>query len=269
MQANSVSIRRGVTWALEGFTLLRRAPVPLIMIGMLYLCALFLSMIVPLLGQLLPLFLTPILSVGLMHAARMVDERRAPAVGKLYSVLLAGFRFTDRRRRAGLLLLGAINVAAVLGAMACSRLADGGIFFELLTGQLGAADPKLKDPSLRWGALVFSLLYLPSQMALWYAPALTAWEGISPLKSLFFSLVAMMRNKAAFLGYGAAWLAAIMVISLALQLLFLLIGGSGMTVMALISPLLFSAIYCSFWPSYRDVFSRDAAGAAPLPAASV
>ena len=31
---------------------------------------------------------------------------------------------------------------------------------------------------------MFGLLYMPSQMALWYAPALTAWEGIAPLKSL-------------------------------------------------------------------------------------
>ena len=255
MQANTVSIRRGVTWALEGFTLLRRAPVPLIMIGMLYLCALFLTMVVPLLGQLLPLFLTPVLSVGLMHGARLVDSNRIPPVGTLYAVLLSGLRNIESRRRNGLLALGMINVVAVVGAMYCSRLADGGIFFDLLSGQLSAQDPKLKDPSLRWGALVFGLLYMPSQMALWYAPALTAWEGITPLKSLFFSFIAVMRNKAAFLGYGAAWLAAIMIISIALQLLFLLIGGSGLTVMALISPLLFSAVYCSFWPSYRDVFT--------------
>jgi hypothetical protein len=48
-------------------------------------------------------------------------------------------------------------------------------------------------------------LYLPLSLLFWHAPALVHWHGVPPLKSLFFSLVACMRNFKAFTLFGLAW----------------------------------------------------------------
>jgi hypothetical protein len=55
-------------------------------------------------------------------------------------------------------------------------------------------------------------------LAFWYAPALVHWYGVTPAKSLFFSVVAVLRNARAFLVYGLLWTA----LSLGVGLLMML-----------------------------------------------
>ena len=47
-------------------------------------------------------------------------------------------------------------------------------------------------------------LHTPLFLMFWHAPALVHWHGVSPVKSLFFSVVACLRNFGAFLIYGMA-----------------------------------------------------------------
>jgi hypothetical protein len=101
---------------------------------------------------------------------------------------------------------------------------------------------------------VFILLYLPVQMAMWYAPIFVGWHRVSPGKALFFSLVAVWRNKYAFVIYGLGWVVVAIALSMAVQLLRTVLPEGAMPI--LMSPLslaMLGALYCSFWPSYRDV----------------
>ena len=132
-----------------------------------------------------------------------------------------------------------------------------------------ADDPGVSEASLVYAALVFVLVYTPVQMALWYAPLLTAWHRVPPLKALFFSFVAVMRNKGAFAIYALGWFALAFVASLGIRVLDAAFGDTPVLLSMLISPLsllLITAVYCSFWATYRDAVADDVVGAFRDPA---
>jgi uncharacterized membrane protein len=251
MQISTLPASTGRRWALEGFSLLRRFPMQLLALTFLYLLILMLSTLLPLVGPFAPMLLTPLFAIGMMHAVRSVDQGRAPTPRMLF----AGFSDASGRAWQPLLLLGLANVASTLAALAVASLADGGTLLQIATGTARAEDPALREGSLVWAALMFLVFYLPVQAALWYAPMFVAWHRVSPLKAMFFSLIAVLRNKGAFIAYLLTWFVVALVASLTVQLLKMLLGGSPLLVSLVLSPLsllVLTALYCSFWPSYRD-----------------
>jgi hypothetical protein len=210
-----------------------------------------LSVVIPLVGAVSPLVLTPALMVGLMHAVRSAEAGRMPSPGLLF----AGFRDAGGTAWRPLLVLGGFNAAATLAALALAALADGGTLMRLATGQAGADEVGADESSMLYAAVVFVLVYTPIQMAMWYAPLFAAWHKVPPAKALFFSFFAVWRNKWAFLVFGAGWFAVAFLASLAVRLLDSLLGDSPVLLSMLLSPLslvLITAVYCSFWASYRD-----------------
>jgi hypothetical protein len=265
MQINSLRATIGWRWVRDGFRLLKRQPIALLAIVFLNLILLSLSVLIPLLGSIAPLVLTPALMVGLMHAMRAADAGRMPSPGLLF----AGFRDAGGTAWRPLLVLGAFNAAATLVALGLAALADGGTLMKLATGQAHADDPGVSEASLVYAALVFVLVYTPVQMALWYAPLLTAWHRVPPLKALFFSFVAVLRNKGAFAIYALSWFALAFVASLGIRVLDAAFGDTPVLLSMLISPLsllLITAVYCSFWATYRDAVADDVVGAFRDPA---
>lgn len=251
MQINPLRAATGWRWVRDGFSLLRRQPIALLAITFLNLMLLSLSVVIPLVGAVSPLVLTPALMVGLMHAVRSAEAGRMPSPGLLF----AGFRDAGGTAWRPLLVLGGFNAAATLAALALATLADGGTLMRLATGQAGADEVGADDSSMLYAAIVFVLVYTPIQMAMWYAPLFAAWHKVPPAKALFFSFFAVWRNKWAFLVFGAGWFAVAFLASLAVRLLDSLLGDSPVLLSMLLSPLslvLITAVYCSFWASYRD-----------------
>lgn len=256
MQVNRVAASAGLGWVHEGFRLFWRHPVPMMAITMLYMLTLILGTIVPVLGAFVPLVLTPVLTVGFMQAVRAVDESRQPTPGMLFQ----GFGGRQRPALRPLLTLGAINAASTVLALGAAALADGGVLFGLATGGLPADDPRLATASLPLAIAAFLLVYTPAQMALWYSPMFIAWHGLPVAKSLFFSLAAVTRNKWAFLQYGLGWVIVALAASLLVTLARIVTNASPMALSLILSPLslvILTAVYCSFWPSYRDAVAAD------------
>jgi uncharacterized membrane protein len=251
MQIDSLPASTGRRWVADGFRLLRRQPVPLLALTFLYLLVLMLTTILPLVGPFAPMLVTPVLAVGVMHAVRAADQGQLPTP----QMLFAGLRGGAAGAWKPLLLLGLVNVVSTLAALAIASLVDGGTLLRIATGQVTGDDPGLQEPSLLWASIVFMLLYTPVQMALWYAPLLVAWHRLAVPKALFFSLVGVLRNKGAFLQYALAWFVVALIASLAVQLVKMLIGDSPLLISLVLSPLslvVLAALYCSFWPTYRD-----------------
>lgn len=251
MQINPLRAAHGWRWVRDGFALLRRQPIALLAITFLNLMLLSLSVVIPLVGAISPLVLTPALMVGLMHAARTAEAGRMPSP----ALLFAGFRDADGTAWRPLLVLGAFNAAATLTALALAALADGGTLMRLATGQASASEAGADESSLLYAAIVFVLVYTPIQMAMWYAPMMIAWHRVPPAKALFFSFFAVWRNKAAFLVFAASWFGVAFVASLGVRFLDALLGDSPVLLSMLLSPLslvLITSVYCSFWASYRD-----------------
>jgi ABC-type dipeptide/oligopeptide/nickel transport system permease subunit len=99
----------------------------------------------------------------------------------------------------------------------------------------------------------------------WHAPALVHWHGVTPAKSLFFSLVAVLRNFGAHLVYSLAWVAVFIVVGSVLGVASGLIGGATLaqTVMMPTALLLAAMFSTSIYFSFEACFSDDAQSPAP------
>ncbi|MFM8556653.1 MAG: BPSS1780 family membrane protein [Betaproteobacteria bacterium] len=262
MQISRLPARTGFRWVLDGFRLLRRQPVALVAISFLNLALMGVSMIVPIIGSLGPLILTPTLMVGMMQAVRTAEAGQNPSPLTLF----AGFREDRGRAWKPLLGLGAINAVATVLALAASAMAGGDALVQMATGRLDPGDPTLSDASLAWALLVFMLIYLPIQLATWYAPMFIAWDRVPLLKSMFFSIAAILRNRWAFMTYALGWVAFAVAASIVLRLLQGLLAGSPLLWSIVMMPLWLvgiSAVYCSFWATYRDAVDRNPRPVAP------
>jgi len=251
MKVDRLPARTGWRWVIGGFLLLRRQPVPLLALTFLNLVLLSVSSVVPLVGPLLPMVLSPVFMVGLMHGVRCADQGGMPTPWMLFE----GFRVADGSRWKPLLVLGVLNAAATLGALALAALADGGTLLQLATGSATPESSVPVDHSLITAVFVFLLTYTPVQIAFWYAPLFVAWHGIGVTKALFFSFFAVLRNTRAFIVYAAGWFALVLSVSLAVQALLVALEGSALLLSWILSPLsllVLAGLYCSFWPTYRD-----------------
>jgi len=259
VQVIRVPALTGWRWVTQGLGLVRRHPLAMLGLTVLFLFSVVLPTVLPVIGGFAPLLLTPGLSVGYMQAVRTAESGRMPSPWSLYDAL----RAQGGRGAKPLLVLGLINCVLTMAVLSLTMVADGGTLFRVATGAIQPDDPALADSSLAFAALVFLLLYAPVQMAMWYAPVFVAWHRLHPVKALFYSLVGVWRNKAVFVVYLAAWFSVAVAVSIALQLIRPLLPAGMMTL--LLSPLsliLLAGLYCSFWPSYRDVVHDG-----PLPAA--
>ncbi len=256
MQVNKLRATSGLRWVGEGFRLFKLAPLPLLVTTMTFLLLLVFSSAIPLLGSIAPAVLAPMLSVGMMAAVRAADEKR-PVVPNL---LFSGLRERGGQAWKPLLLLGVIGSAS-MGAALMASAAINDQLFQLLSGSVKPDDVEIDDGSLRWAGFAFLAIYLPAQMALWYAPVFVAWHGVPVGKALFFSFAAVVRNKAAFAVYLLGWLGTALATGLALSLISLLLNGASLLyfLQVPISLVILTAIYCSFWATYRDTISEDAA----------
>lgn len=251
MQVERRPAAAGWQWIREGFGLLRKQPLPLLSITLLYLLLLTLPSILPEVGGFLPLLLTPILAVGLMSALMAAEQGRVPPP----RLLLQGFRADQRRALKPLLVLGGLNLIATLGALLIASLIDDGTLMRLVTGRLERDDPGLGEVDLLLAAGGFLVLYTPLQMALWFAPLFVAWHRLAPVQAMFYSLVAVWRNRAAFAVYALAWLGIGLAISLAIQLIARTLDPGPLLLSLVLSPLslaMLAALYASTWISYRD-----------------
>jgi len=263
MQVSHASAAHGWKWVTEGFGLLRRHPLALLGLTVLFLFTIIIPTIVPVIGGFAPLLLTPALSVGYMQAVRTAEGGRMPTPWMLYD----GLRAQGGRGARPLLLLGLINCIMTVAVLAVTMLADGGTLFRIATGAIDGNDPALSESGLVFAAIVFLLLYTPVQMAMWYAPVFVAWHRLHPVKALFYSLFGVWRNKGAFLLYMLGWFGVAVALSVAVQIVKLVLPGGLMPL--LLSPLslvMLAALYCSFWPTYRDVV-RDGPDFGPAQAA--
>jgi hypothetical protein len=260
MFAIKVPAKMGHQWVREGFALFRKAPAAIGSLTFLYLLVLLFSSVVPVIGVFAPLLLTPALTMGMIDAARQVDQGQS---GAKISPLHLFFVFRIPRVVRALLIVGLINAGITVLAIAVASIADGGALFEFSTGQLKTDDPKANSETMLLGFGLFLLVYVPAQMLLWYAPLLVTWHGISPFKALFFSWVAVWRNKWAFFNYAMGWVFIVIAAALVLQVVVRLVGGGPLSTLLLmpLSVLILCTVYCSLWPTFRDVFKQQS----PMP----
>lgn len=241
MKLNVVAPRTGIEWVKLGLRTFFRQPLALAGLFFMYMTAVLVLSVVPVIGGVIGGMLVPAATLGLMAATAEASRGRFP----MPSVLISAFRAGRQRARA-MLVLGAIYTT---GSVVATGIAT------LLAGPVEAPQPGQFDST----TLIALLLHLPLFLMFWHAPALVHWHGVTPAKSIFFSVVAVLRNFGAHLVFGLGWLALFIAAGSFFGLLGSLLGGPGMA-QAMMMPvaLLLAAMFsCSIYFTFRDSFTGD------------
>ena len=103
---------------------------------------------------------------------------------------------------------------------------------------------------------VFIGLQLPLSLLFWHAPALVHWHGLTPAKSLFFSIVACLRNLGAFVVFGVTWIGVLMLLVVVVTLIATLAGSAELASSLMLPALMVmvSMFFTSLYFSFRDSF---------------
>ena len=250
MQALTLPARRGSGWLFEGFGIYRKKPWALSVLVSSYWLLMVTISYVPGIGQIVGPLLIPAFSVSLMNVCRLVaQEEPLPPM-----LLFSGFK----RNLRPLLLLGVTYLVLCLCLIGIISVFDGGMLYRLL-----AEGQRPNNEAMAGHEAIFMirllLFFLPIMVAYWFAPVLVAWHDLPVGKSLFFSVVACLRNWRAFLVYVVSlyFFGALLMILMAVLLgtVFAGVGAAfaGGLMMAILLVIL-PGIYASFYVSYRDVF---------------
>jgi hypothetical protein len=254
MRLHPVPARTGLLWVRLGVSTFVQRPLALGGLFLLFMGALSVASMVPLLGTVLALVLLPAATLGLMAATQQASQGRFPTP----LVLATAFRAGKNRLRS-MAHLGLLYAVGFLGVMALTALVDGGGFARFYLGGQTVPVETLKTPAFQAAMWVAMLLYMPLAMLFWHAPALVHWHGVSPVKSLFFSWLACWRNKAALLVFGLGWMGLFVGTSLVLGLVSALVGGPQVFgwVMLPAALVMASMLFTSFYFTFRDSFDTQ------------
>jgi len=216
MKLSLVPAMAGLEWVRLGVRTFWRRPLPLT--ALFFAMTLVLSLLshLPLIGTPVALALLPTVTQIMMLAAVTVHQGHPP------SWHLGG------RRLWPLLLLGLLYALCFFTVMALSSLMDGGQFALTYLGEQEITTEMAQSDEFRRAAGLALLLLLPLSITFWHAPGLVYWLDTPPIKALFFSLVACVRNVRAFVVYALAWAALLLGAGMAVSMLASLLTILGL-----------------------------------------
>lgn len=249
MKLNIVPARTGIQWVKLGIKTFGKQPLALTGLFFMYTAAFSILLLIPVVGFVLALGIVPAATLGLMAATQEAEKGRFP----MPTVLISAFRAGKQRLRA-MLVLGLLYAGACFLVMTLLPL-----LVDVPQQQAAATTEAMLTPQFQMAMLVGTLLYLPISLMFWHAPALVHWHGVSPVKSLFFSTVACLRNTRAFLMYGLAWVGVVFVAALLITLIATMTGNPQVAAAALMPlGLLITAMFStSLYFTFRDSFVAD------------
>jgi NADH:ubiquinone oxidoreductase subunit 6 (subunit J) len=259
VRANRLPAIRGLRWVVEAFKIFRVSPVRQLLFNLAFLFASTIVVALPLIGFAAIWLLFPALMVGPHAIARAAAGGATPTP----DLLLSGFR----RQLPAQLRMGGVFLGVMVVVLAGTALADDGRFAQAVLGRTRLELGDLQSLELQRAMLIGAGLQTLLLGALWYAPLLVAWHGLSATKAAFFSATAALINWRAMLAYGVAVMLLfgfVLMLALGGAMLF---GGSGalqansalFSVVWTLLPVWFASSYLS----YREVFSQDNAAEEP------
>ena len=240
----------GWIWIKQGFALFRKRPAEMTTLFLTYMFLMLGIGIIPVLGQILPLILVPVFSMGFMQACVHLEQDQ-----RIYpSLLLTGFRSPAFSR---LMLLGLLYLLSAVVAVAASSLVDDGVFWGAMSGQIALDGATMRDSNMSMAMLLSALLYAPAAMALWYAAPLVMWQDMAVGKAVFYSFFAVRRAGRAFLIYALIWVViGVLLPAIISAVIAMIVNVPTVTLMILLplSVVMTVIMYCSFYPTYTHVF---------------
>ena len=266
MKLNIVPARPGMAWVKLGVRAFWRQPMALAALFFMTMAAMSLASMVPFIGPAIALTLLPSATLAMMVAAAEATQGRFPTP----AVLLVAFR-TGRQRLRDMLQLGALYAVGFLGIMGLSALIDGGQFAQVYLGGAPLTKEVAENPSFQSAMWLSMVLYLPLSLLFWHAPGLVHWHGVPPVKALFFSIVACIRNFGAFVVYGLGWLGVFILGGVVAAMVTALLtaagfGGSAAGGIMVGGAMMMAAMFfTSVVFTFRDCFAPPSANSNEIP----
>lgn len=221
---------RGAFWLADAFRLFRASPLQWIGLCAGWISITFALVLVPFLGGVIANFLQPAFFASFAVAAYKQSAGERIVMADLFG----GFRRNMRAlvNLGAIELLAAIGIVALMTALGLPSMPDSSPetavsdYLELLKGH-------------EWVLALGFVLLVILKGALWFAPPLIAFHGMSTGHAIRWSLYAALANIGAMIVYGAALLG--------LMLLSVLTSGLGLVVAM---PMMVISTYIG----YREVF---------------
>jgi hypothetical protein len=254
MKLQIVPARRGIQWVKLGILTFFKQPLAMAGLFFMFLALMSVLSLVPIIGSALALALLPGATLGLMAASKEAANGKFP----MPLILLTAFRAGRQQLRA-IATLGGLYALGFVLVLGLSTLIDGGKFAKLyLLGGSMTAD-LLQDGDFQFAMLAASAMYLPLSLMFWHAPALVHWHGVAPVKSLFFSFVACMRNFWAFAVYGLVWMGVFLGFGVTMAAIAGLLGNAGILAATLYpaAMLMAATFFTSIYFTFVDSFAFD------------
>ena len=241
----------GLEWVKLGVRTFWRHPIALAALFFLCMAGMSLISALPIVGTIVALTLLPTFSLIMMVAAAEVWSNRVPTPVLIWHILRQG-----KERLAALATLGVCYAVGFGLVMFLSSLVDGGEFARVYLGLAPLSQELAQSASFQAAMWTACLLYLPLSFLFWHAPALVYWQGVAPVKSLFFSFVACWRNLRAFMVYVAVWFGMFIGVATVSMLATSLLGDPSL-LMAILMPaglMVAAMFFTSMVYSVRDCF---------------
>jgi hypothetical protein len=230
---------------LAGFKLFRTNPPLLTALTLSYLFLIIAVNLLPVVGPFLVPLALPALLVILGNGCRAIERGGGTGVIAL--------TYGIPQNRVALVRLGGLHLLGSMLIVTASIVMEGGRLPLPGTGQT------IDEEEMLAAMARLLVVALPVITAFWFAPLLTGWNGVTPVKSVFFSFIASWRNWRAFAAYGSA----VGIVAIAVPGLLLIGAGAisktlldvlsvalKMVLVFVMAPTMMASVYAS----YQDVF---------------
>ncbi|RJX33524.1 MAG: hypothetical protein C4516_01675 [Oxalobacter sp.] len=249
---NTLTARHGWNWIKQGFAIFRMHPGQFSLLFSTYLVILIALAFIPFLGSFLQAFFAPIFSMIFMIACAQIERK-----GELNPLQLrASFDPPVGKR---IFTLGAIYVAIglflSLAVMFVFSSLGNVLMGELLKGGPAVKTTAQQDIGVLITMLTFFLIFMPP---LWYAAPLIVWQKMPVFQAMFYSFFAVFRAIRAFIVYFLGWMLVGVLCPVFISGLLATVVGKSFAMVLLFLMTIFMSIllYCSFYPTYIDVFGK-------------
>ncbi len=231
----------GIRWIRSGLRLFGRHPLSILTFVLMGMIIIWTISLLPIVGQAFALILMPAAWIGMLGVCRDVDRGKTPGPHCYTDPLREPFT------RLHLIKIG------VVSAIAAGLLTTGFAMLPSGTGKDAAAHLTHAQTAWVLGSLV---IWVPLQMAIWFAPPLVAWHGMSAGKAMFFSFFACWRNRRPMIVYFLSLIALATLLVLALGAMVDAFSVGETTVGMVLAPLSLvvgAATQTCAYAMYRDI----------------
>ncbi|MGH8616254.1 MAG: BPSS1780 family membrane protein [Burkholderiales bacterium] len=233
--AVSVPAGNGWQWIADAFALFKQQPALWIGVTIVFFLMLIVLQIIPVIGALGAYLLAPVLAGGLMLGCRAQERGE----GLTFNHLFAGFSTNT----SNLVVVGVLMLVAIVIAVAIVLIIFGAGMLALFMGggSKAVTGGSISIMTVMLAALVMVGLSVPIYMAVWFAPALVVFRGLSAVEAMKASFGACLKNIVPFIVYS--------VVVFVLGIIATIPVGLGWFVLG---PILVIAVYTT----YKDIFQE-------------